>query len=795
MLITRLHLRNFRVYEQDLDLELPPGLVGIHGPNGSGKSTLLEAILFALWGKSRTSRELIRTAGVAADGVCAIEFEHEGHLYTVRRTVKGVNSSSAVEVTCDGAVMATATRDAQAYVESILGLDVDAFRASVFAEQNQLAAFSAQRPEERRRLVMALLGITPLDEARDAARRDARECSADHDRLRAMLPELEALEVEASDSDAAASAAEVAATEEVGAAAAARGRLEDAERELLAFDLLRQRHERVVVEGRAVRERLERARSQVAGLVETLAGLDDASARLKVLEEQSSGLDEDSRRLDLLVEAARAARAADASPAPDPPGDFDATASSDASKAAESVASELAAATAYEEAARESLRVALAAQQRAESISDNSTCPTCGQVLGESFDAVRAHHRREVDSTSALLEARGGRVVGLREEAARTRKLADKLRREEAAHSERVATFNAALRKAEEAHAERLGAWLAVGAGSDMTFSEGLRDTPNDTLNDTLSDTPGDRPGASLPSTSAVDAMVLSLRERIDVKRGAHAEALGLRGMFATRATSEAALDAARSEMDEAASLLDGLREQARALRYRPEDLESASGKRNSAAKVSQRSDENAHAAGLRAARLRERADGAATRLADAKAQHDKLGDLEKRSRHLARTAELLARFRDTVVASVGPRLATQAAALFGELTDNEYEGVQVDPDTFQLQILDGGQLYGLDRFSGSEVDLANLALRVAISEHVNFQSGGAVGLLVLDEVFGPLDDDRKTRMLLALERLRGRFRQILIVTHDTEIKEQLPSAVEVVKLPGRRATARLVDV
>ena len=99
--------------------------------------------------------------------------------------------------------------------------------------------------------------------------------------------------------------------------------------------------------------------------------------------------------------------------------------------------------------------------------------------------------------------------------------------------------------------------------------------------------------------------------------------------------------------------------------------------------------------------------------------------------------------------------------------------------------------MYGLDRFSGSEIDLANLALRVAISEHVRFQSGGTVGLLVLDEVFGPLDEDRKARMLLALERLRGRFRQILVVTHDRRSKSRLPNAIEVVKLSGRRATAR----
>ncbi len=82
----------------------------------------------------------------------------------------------------------------------------------------------------------------------------------------------------------------------------------------------------------------------------------------------------------------------------------------------------------------------------------------------------------------------------------------------------------------------------------------------------------------------------------------------------------------------------------------------------------------------------------------------------------------------------------------------------------------------------------------MAISEHVRFQSGGSVGLLVLDEVFGPLDEDRKARMLLALERLRGRFRQSLVVTHAGDIKDQLPNAIEVVKRPGRRATARVLN-
>ena len=188
------------------------------------------------------------------------------------------------------------------------------------------------------------------------------------------------------------------------------------------------------------------------------------------------------------------------------------------------------------------------------------------------------------------------------------------------------------------------------------------------------------------------------------------------------------------------------------------------------------------------------KADAEARRLAEAMEQHDQLAGLGDDARHLSRLADMLNAFRNELVASVGPRLSEKAGALFAELTDHEYDELIVNPETYEIQLRDAGLLYGMTRFSGSETDLANLALRVAVSEQVQFQAGGAVGLLVLDEVFGPLDDERKERMLLALERLKNRFRQVLVVTHDNAIKEQLPNAIEVVKLPGRRATAHLLN-
>ena len=79
--------------------------------------------------------------------------------------------------------------DVRKYVESVLGMDDQSFRASVFAEQKQVSAFSDVTADKRRELVLRLLGITPLDKARDLARTDARDRKKVHDALSQKLPD------------------------------------------------------------------------------------------------------------------------------------------------------------------------------------------------------------------------------------------------------------------------------------------------------------------------------------------------------------------------------------------------------------------------------------------------------------------------------------------------------------------------------------------------------------------------------------------------------------------------------
>ncbi|MHB1924012.1 MAG: AAA family ATPase [Acidimicrobiales bacterium] len=759
MRLTRLYMRNFRVYEEPVELEMPPGLVGIFGRNGAGKSTLLESITWTLWGKARTAKDQIRTSGVNADCVTEVEFEHEGHLYLVRRTLTGMNHTVKAEAQSDGAQVAEGVRDVAKYVHSILGMDDVAFRASVFAEQKQLAAFSSQAPAERRKLVMQLLGITPLDGAREQSRKDARSASERLTQLRALLPDRTELEKEV-DAAAAASAAATAASaaaartaDEAKAVATAAGtRLDQLAEVGREYDSL-------VKEGKALREKRDEGAVRLARLQSEVTDLALASESLAELAPVAEGLAAAEGRLVLVQAVTASARALAQLPPPEPVVDPDqlSPAVEEARAVAESVRAELSQTDGRLAAARASVQRAREVVARTDVLNDQADCPLCGQALGDAFENVLSHRRLELDQAQAEL-------TGLEQAQA---VLAAAVARAEGELKKQTAVLESARK-----------AWMLYQRAAERR--EAAVEAHRRAV-EALGGEPGDGEERSLIAA-------------VESGRAAAAECARLTGRLERR---QAAAKEAQDESDQLATLeseLINLRDKVKALDFKPEELARAREAATAAAKAS----EQATAEFQRLSALALAADAALSgerhRLADADQQHERLGALAEEARHLGRLSELLNVFRNTVVASVGPTLSAQAADLFSELTDREYERLEVDPDSYEIQIRDAGVSYGMDRFSGSETDLANLALRVAISEHVRFQSGGTVGLLVLDEVFGPLDEERKERMLLALERLRGRFRQVLVVTHDAEIKEQLPSAIEVLKLPGRRATARIVN-
>jgi exonuclease SbcC len=756
--VTRLYLQNYRVYQEPVEIELPPGLVGVYGLNGSGKSTLLESIRWSLFGRARTSLDLVRTAGVKAECVAEVEFEHEGHLYVVRRSITGANATVKAEAHADGQQVAEGARDTARYVHSVLGMDDVAFRASVFAEQKQLAALSQRQPEERRKLVLQLLGITPVDGARERARTQARDAAQQVERLRSMLPDLDAVRATAQERRDAAHTEAEAVTHHEEAAARLAAELAAAEARHEAVDGRRQEHEVVAAEAASVRSELERASARAERLQAELAELDRAAAQLAVLLPEAEGCDAAERRFRSAQAVVAAADAVAAAVLPEQPEPLDEEAAEALRAAADAARTRLAEVDGLVRAATVERRRATEALGRSQALSGEADCPLCGQALGDAFEQVQAHRAAEVAEVDARLTALAAERAELASATARAAADAK-------AAAERVAVLRSAWTTFERAQARRAEAERALAAARAQA------------------------PGDEHADPAALSRLAAELRRR----RKAADEVERLRGRLERRPRLEADLEVERLAVGTSAGRLATLTEKLAAIAFVPVELHAARASRDQLRHQAATAQREAQQARLGAAQAEAAAEAAAQRLADAEGQHAKLAHQLDEARHLLRLSDLLSAFRNGLVARVGPRLSALAGDLFGELTDHEYDDLHVDPDTYEIRVFDQGQHYGMDRFSGSETDLANLALRVAISEHVQFQSGGTVGLLVLDEVFGPLDDDRKSLMLQALERLKARFRQVLVVTHDATIKDQLPNAIEVVKLPGRRATVRTV--
>jgi exonuclease SbcC len=283
-----------------------------------------------------------------------------------------------------------------------------------------------------------------------------------------------------------------------------------------------------------------------------------------------------------------------------------------------------------------------------------------------------------------------------------------------------------------------------------------------------------------------------ALRGELATFEAARDEALRLAERLRRSGAVERAVAEEEAALAEATELADALAAQGKALRFDSGAHTAATEERLHAGRRREAARAQLMEARLTERGLAERLAERRTRLEAERERRQELVTMEDEARHLGRLAELLSDFRNSLLGQVGPALTAQTSALFRELTDGRFDRLEVDPDTFELRVGAEGRTAGIDRHSGSETDLANLSLRIAIGEQVTLLSGGQVGLLVLDEVMGGLDGEHRDRVLAAIGRLGGRYRQVLVVTHAAEVKEQLPQAIEVESLSRGRSEARL---
>lgn len=778
MRLLSLRLQNFRQHA-DTRITFERGLTGIIGPNGSGKSTLLEAIAWSLYGTpaARGTRDSIRFSRAAprASVKVELEFELAGHRY---RVLRGLTNA---EVYLDGndVPIANTITGTSELLQRRLGMTRSEFFHTYFTGQKELDVMATLGAAERARFLSRVLGYDRISGAQEVARERRRAIVAETNGLKQGMPDADAIWRGVADAEARLAVARTRATEAESARVTSAVRLHDVAPQWVDAQAQRDRMQQLMAELRVAEseamglardvERLERELEAVAIAHRELAPLRDAIVPLPSLRTELASLEQlaaaDARRQALMErvrtiaedDAKQADRAARLESAPALERDTLAQVTTLRGSLTEVERTLDAERTAWAKDSQEAetrldglrRQYAELSEQREtlEGLGEESPCPTCGRPLGASYrgvldllteqlETVRIdgnYYRQRVEQLVAVpapIDAMDERRRTMQSElSAAERRL------------QRIHTAMAEAAQIAEARTE-LTARLTQATAQLAELPVGYDAQRHRTLRDEV---------VRLQELETKAARVGGMVEREETTR---AEKGRVTALCETARTKVVELERQRSElgMDEAA--YQRVRE--------AHDRASAESRRAELEAVSAAGDaerartalDNAEQGRRELARLQETLDT----LEAEKQLHDELD-------------RALTDLRTDLNFQLRPELAEIASGFLDGLTDGRYAALEFDED-YRVLVMEDGLPKPV--ISGGEEDLCNLVLRLAISQMIAERAGQAFSLLILDEVFGSLDETRRANVVELLRHLHDRFEQVIVITHIEQVRDGL---------------------
>ena len=802
MKLISLELKNFRQH-LDTSVAFVDGVTGIIGPNGAGKSTILEAISWALYGAPavRGTNDTIRSK--AAEGGAKVNvnltFELGGSTYRVARTLDGSGRSGTAVLEVDGRPLRSGMSEVSEAITKLLGMDYRAFFTSFFTGQKQIEFMAALDGRARANAISKMLGYDRVTRARDQANTDRLGLHREIEGLEKGLPDpnelkerkkaaqaqlaeankaLETAETsrkaaqevldrvkplkEASDQKAM-RADEISRRLEMDRADLARttdrhkqlmteqADLDAKRAELDALNPAVERYEQAGREYKQLKELQEREgeRQRLAGQIETVESeLKKFGLRVKQL---AAAPDQRTRAAaalteadSLLVDADRNLRQA----------------------REQQIAHEhsLQAQVKQLEWQRGEVQ---AKREQIEKAGAEGICPTCERPLADELPTVLANFRDQIASLSDQIEAalNLAKSSGDEDRAKVDAQQADR---------DKVAAQVDQLR-AESASADALAAEYEM-----ISQQIDLKQHDLDTLRAQLAALPGGFDQERFREVHRIGEELRPERDKAIALKSALERCDAVAGEIAEVTSSGQALSERIAEAERALA----------ELAFSPEDrdrlvreFEEASIALNAALVIleRQRGEVNTATAILSEAEREEQAYN--SRVLELK---------EKRSErlHLQTLAEALDKLRADLNDRIRPELESIASELLSMITDGRYNTLEINED-YKAMIRDDGELMPV--ISGGEDDIVNLALRLAISQMIADRAGQSFSLLVLDEVFGSLDDTRRDNVVSLLQNLKHRFEQIILITHVESIHDAVDNCLWV-SFDERTKTSRLID-
>ena len=784
MRLNSLRLCNFRQHI-DTRIDFDTGITGIIGPNGSGKTTILEAIAWALYGMpaARGTRESIRSYRAAARASVKVELDFElgGHRYFVMR---GLTNA---ELYLDGgnAPIATSISGVTDLLRRRLGMSHDEFFNTYFTGQKELSVMAAMGPAERAQFLSRVLGYERLRIAQKFIRDRRNSIVAEASGVRSAMPDADVVNRTLADAERRVRDAQGRAHDVDARRMSARNTFDDITPRWEALQRERDALQALVAETRVAegaRASLERdgarldrdladaaaARHELNGILVEIAPFAELQAELQRLdrscneEARRRTLTDTARSLDEELVRLRDRRAKiDTAPALE----------TEATHALAQTRVELEHAQGEFEAAQtdwvrdkqeaETKRQALLDQlrdverQREQivELGESGICPICARPLETHFRTVLEVLDAQAESITVdgkYYRARIEQLSGTPPEVAafdeRRRQLFDEVAKQE----RRLARVQAA--------AQELGGVVRDVAAKEERVSAVQRELS--TISVSYDAARHGEVRRLVQHLTPLSIRAARLATQLEREPQLGAELVGTIAKMAETEEYLAMLAAKADKLHFSEQAFGELREQyeACAAELRAAELSAVAAESEvTAARGSLTAADQMHAELVKHER--------------------QLGELVGDRRLHEELDRAFTDLRTELNQTLRPEISELASRFIRDLTDGRYSEIELD-DQYNISVLEDGIPKPV--ISGGEEDLANLVLRLAISEMIAERAGQAFSLLILDEVFGSLDETRRHNVVDLLRRLQDRFEQVILITHIESVREGVDRVVAV---------------
>lgn len=785
MKLLSIDITNFRVI-RSARLEFADSLTGIIGPNGAGKSSLIEAVAWSLYGNrvARSGKDEIKSTFASPDEGCevALGFEIGGEHYRIVRRLVGKTERAEVELYRGSRSESVGSTETLNHVTALLGLDWRGFLSSFLARQQELNALADLPPNQRREHLAGLMGIERLDKALQRVKEDSKLYQRSAEMIDRQVRDRESLAARLVQLGEQANNLTQQQDSTAGAYRQAQAFYAAREAEYGEHQKKQSTCSRIDTELKGARAATEHQAGQIENLLKKQTELGRAAEEFDSLQKDLAGFDGLKKQLEANDRARQAAdHRTDLTAGLEQTRKESTGAETELAgieKESKSIATDLEkipdrVAELHKESLEQleqardewnqtsaSLKMVKADIKKVEDqiksmdrIGPEAVCDRCHRPFGNDLPGIKEHLQRELSELTAGRSTLETDLEKLTEKGEGLKKRTAELDAASRRHYELTLKSGTLDKRKQEIEERRLNLSRQIGQ-----------------LQEQLS---------KLGDTTFDPAVYRSLKQKVSQLEQKQARSQELKGRLAERGGVDREVGESRERLAKLQSEVDRLNRERAELAFDDQAFNRALAEFNAAKeKLEAAKDASVKAASALEVVLKEK-ELRTDELAKLDKAAEELEEYRTNQYYAEKLVRLFGEFRKFTIARIRPRLAQLSSDLMMEMSDGRYSLIELDPD-YNLRLMDYGQYYGIDRYSGGEKDLASLCLRLAISLALTEAAGLDRSFVILDEVFGSQDEQRRDLIFQALAGLKGRFPQIMLVTHLEELKHKVETLVEV---------------